>query len=150
MDVQGDDVSADLRLRRHHGRLLHLLPVGSQVGQPQVVVDKLEAATHTHKDHDQHDVSGNSRDAPRVLSPFPCAQVHHDEALVLVGVDVVKHADGGTFELVVNVFSRVFPGDVKQGLSHIKLQLKKETGTRDIFECSLGQKLVEIKSILTP
>ena len=43
-DVQRDDVSAHLGLRRHHGRLLHLVPIGSQVGQPQVVVHKLEPA----------------------------------------------------------------------------------------------------------
>lgn len=43
IDVQGNDVSANFRLGCNHGRLLHLLPVGPQVGQPQVVVHKLEA-----------------------------------------------------------------------------------------------------------
>lgn len=43
VDVQGNNVSADLRLWSHHGRLLHLLPVGSQISQPQVVVNKLKA-----------------------------------------------------------------------------------------------------------
>lgn len=58
--------------------------------------------------------------------PFPCAQVHHDEALVLVCVDVVKHANGSTFELMVNVLSRVFPGNVKQGLSDTEIEFKNK------------------------
>lgn len=44
VDVQGNNISADLRLWRHHGRFLHLVPVGSQVGQPEVVVHKLNTA----------------------------------------------------------------------------------------------------------
>lgn len=44
VDVQGNNISAHLRLRRHHGRLLHLFPVGSQVGQPEVVVNELKTA----------------------------------------------------------------------------------------------------------
>lgn len=44
VDIQGDDVSAHLRLGRHHGRFLHFIPVGSQVGQPEVVVNKLKTA----------------------------------------------------------------------------------------------------------
>lgn len=44
VDIQGDNISADLWLGRHHGRLLHLVPVGSQVGQPQIVINKLKAA----------------------------------------------------------------------------------------------------------
>lgn len=50
VDVQGNHISADLRLWRHHGRLLHLLPVGSQVGQPEVVVNKLETANTMNSD----------------------------------------------------------------------------------------------------
>lgn len=42
VDVQWDDVSPDLWLRCHHGCLLHLLPVGAQVGQPKVVIHKLK------------------------------------------------------------------------------------------------------------
>lgn len=44
VDVQRNDISADLWLWRHHGRFLHLFPVGSQVGQPEVVVHKLKTA----------------------------------------------------------------------------------------------------------
>lgn len=44
VDVQGNDIPADLWLRCHHGRLLHLFPVGPQVGQPEVVVNKLKTA----------------------------------------------------------------------------------------------------------
>lgn len=98
VDIQGDDVSADLRLRRHHGRLLHLLPVCSQVGQPQVVVNKLETAGGAKRN-----VSEETEDrgglGQRFNAPFPRTQVENDEALVLKSVDVMKHADGGSFEL---------------------------------------------------
>lgn len=115
MDVQGDDVSADLGLRRHHGRLLHLLPVGSQVGQPQVVVNKLKAAeVATGRLSERAGDSGGLE--RRFNAPFPRAQVEDDEALVLVRVDVVKHADGSSFELQVDVLSGAFPRDVEQGL----------------------------------
>ena len=49
-------------------------------------------------------------------SPFPSTQVKNDESLVLVGVDVMEHADGRPFELVVDVLARAFPGNVEQGL----------------------------------
>lgn len=48
--------------------------------------------------------------------PFPCAKVKNNETLVLKGVDVVKHANGGPFELEINVLSWVFLGNVEQGL----------------------------------
>lgn len=50
--------------------------------------------------------------------PFPCTEVNNNEALVLVGVDVVEHANGSPFELVIDVLSWVFPGNVKQGLQN--------------------------------
>lgn len=50
--------------------------------------------------------------------PFPSAEVNNNEALILIGVDVVKHANGGPFELVINVLSWVFLGNVKQGLKN--------------------------------
>lgn len=50
--------------------------------------------------------------------PFPCTEVNNNEALVLVSVDVVEHANGSPFELVIDVLSWVFPGDVKQGLQN--------------------------------
>lgn len=42
VDIQGNYVSAHLRLWCHHGCFLHLIPVGSQVGQPEVVINKLK------------------------------------------------------------------------------------------------------------
>lgn len=52
----------------------------------------------------------------RLQLPFPSTQVNNNESLVLEGVDVVKHANGCSFELEVDVLSWVFLGDVEQGL----------------------------------
>lgn len=48
--------------------------------------------------------------------PFPSTQIENDKPLVLVGVDVVKQANGCPFELEVDVFSWVLLGNVKQSL----------------------------------
>ena len=42
VDIQGNDISAHLWLWCHHGCLLHFIPVGSQVGQPEIVINKLK------------------------------------------------------------------------------------------------------------
>ncbi len=121
VDVQGNDISADLRLWRHHGRLLYLFPVGSQVGQPEVVVNKLKPAqtrknniSASYRRHREWFILKVQHIALQL--PFPCAEVDNDEALVLIGVDVMKHANGCPLELVINVLSWVFSCNVKQGL----------------------------------
>lgn len=115
VDIQGNDVSAHLRLGGEHGCLLHLVPVSPQVGQPEVVVNKLKAATQKCSSVlillDQTNAVG------RMLQlPFPSTKVNNNEPLVLEGINVMKHANRCSFKLEIDVLSWVFLGNVEQGL----------------------------------
>lgn len=145
VDVQGNDISAHLWLGGHHGGLLHLIPVSSQVGQPEVVVDKLKAAGQEGRFDLKVYISKIQRpNAGTICLPFPGTQVHNQKSIVLVGVDVVKHSYCCSFELQINVLTRGFLGNVEIGLCEV--QKKKgchETQSKELITASM-------KGTLTP
>ena len=93
MNIQRQHVSSDLRLRSSHRCSLHLLPLLLQIGQVQVVIHKIvtvegkarQREANTHKTHQQ------TRTAS--LSPLPCAEVDHEESLLLKGVNMMKEVE---------------------------------------------------------